>query len=348
MTESVGRCGERATDMFSGMPPLVCALPAGHAGWHRDDGGAEWSPRVEERIVAGLTPEQEIRARAALAAHPPFGMKSRLDVIDEIAAYIRDGSRKDQEVNLGDRRRLVQVAPNGCDDCSVEPGETHRYTNCPGNRRAIERLCGVPNLAQPAGGIIDMDGTLAMLRDQEAAQQPLSRAAEPSEVEELAIELAEERTLHQQTIRELETMREVARSNKRHVKYLTEECERLTAEVARVRADERCRVAEEIAEAIETHHAPGDLTAIQSARIARHHASAPAERVQDAPTDTAGTPEHQRPAGAPISREAIHAEIAARVAPEVAEAAKYAADVAFGFREARPDHPEPQEGRTDG
>jgi hypothetical protein len=39
--------------------------------------------------------DQEIRARAALAAHPPFGMMNRLDVIDEIAAYIRDGSRKD-------------------------------------------------------------------------------------------------------------------------------------------------------------------------------------------------------------------------------------------------------------
>ena len=30
-------------------------------------------------------------------------------------------------------------APNGCDDCSVEPGERHRYAECPGNLRAIER-----------------------------------------------------------------------------------------------------------------------------------------------------------------------------------------------------------------
>lgn len=30
-------------------------------------------------------------------------------------------------------------APRGCDDCSVEPGETHRYAGCPGNLRAIER-----------------------------------------------------------------------------------------------------------------------------------------------------------------------------------------------------------------
>ncbi|MGA4726263.1 hypothetical protein ACPB67_02485 [Micromonospora taraxaci] len=30
-------------------------------------------------------------------------------------------------------------APNGCDDCSVEPGDWHRYPECPGNLRAIER-----------------------------------------------------------------------------------------------------------------------------------------------------------------------------------------------------------------
>jgi hypothetical protein len=28
-----------------------------------------------------------------------------------------------------------EVAPGGCDDCSVEPGERHRYAACPGNRR---------------------------------------------------------------------------------------------------------------------------------------------------------------------------------------------------------------------
>jgi hypothetical protein len=61
---------------------------------------------LEELTAGGLPLEQEIRARAALAAHPPFGMKNRLDVIDEIAAYIRDGSRKDLasfqvEINSG-------------------------------------------------------------------------------------------------------------------------------------------------------------------------------------------------------------------------------------------------------
>lgn len=33
----------------------------------------------------------------------------------------------------------VLVAPFGCDDCSVEDGEPHRYAGCPGNVRAIER-----------------------------------------------------------------------------------------------------------------------------------------------------------------------------------------------------------------
>ena len=64
---------------------------------------------------------------------------------------------------------------------------------------------------------------------------------------------------------------------------------------ARVRADERRRVAEEIAQAIED--ISGALacpwTRTEAAATARDHAGPPAERVQDAPTD-AGTPEHPR------------------------------------------------------
>jgi hypothetical protein len=41
-------------------------------------------------------------------------------------------------VNLGRHLRLIHVARAGCDDCSVEPGERHRYAGCPGNRRAAE------------------------------------------------------------------------------------------------------------------------------------------------------------------------------------------------------------------
>lgn len=34
---------------------------------------------------------------------------------------------------------LTLIAPNGCDDCTVEPGEHHRHLGCPGNHRAITR-----------------------------------------------------------------------------------------------------------------------------------------------------------------------------------------------------------------
>jgi hypothetical protein len=33
----------------------------------------------------------------------------------------------------------IPTAPAGYDDCSVEPGETHRYAHCPGARRASAR-----------------------------------------------------------------------------------------------------------------------------------------------------------------------------------------------------------------
>lgn len=58
--------------------------------------GAETETTVTGEVdltAAGLDPEQEIRARAALAARPPFGVRSQIEVAEEIAAYIRDGSR---------------------------------------------------------------------------------------------------------------------------------------------------------------------------------------------------------------------------------------------------------------
>ncbi|MEU4781063.1 hypothetical protein [Micromonospora sp. NPDC023633] len=40
---NVGRCGNRLTAGFGN--PANCALPAGHAGWHRADNGVtEWGP----------------------------------------------------------------------------------------------------------------------------------------------------------------------------------------------------------------------------------------------------------------------------------------------------------------
>lgn len=38
---AVGRCGDRLY-AFVSMPPNVCELPHGHAGWHRD-GLTEWT-----------------------------------------------------------------------------------------------------------------------------------------------------------------------------------------------------------------------------------------------------------------------------------------------------------------
>ncbi|MEU3452269.1 hypothetical protein ABZ671_01300 [Micromonospora sp. NPDC006766] len=50
MTDSpkptVGRCGDHAPTIpttGAPIPPAVCALPHGHAGWHRSDNDAEWS-----------------------------------------------------------------------------------------------------------------------------------------------------------------------------------------------------------------------------------------------------------------------------------------------------------------
>lgn len=42
-----GRCGDVAPSVLepridAQLPPIICALPAGHAGWHRDERGAEW------------------------------------------------------------------------------------------------------------------------------------------------------------------------------------------------------------------------------------------------------------------------------------------------------------------
>ncbi|GGM27857.1 hypothetical protein GCM10011608_10850 [Micromonospora sonchi] len=42
---TVGRCGDHAPTI-PGLTPggsPVCALPHGHAGWHRDDNGTEWN-----------------------------------------------------------------------------------------------------------------------------------------------------------------------------------------------------------------------------------------------------------------------------------------------------------------
>lgn len=174
---------------------------------------------------------------------------------------------------------------------------------------------GVPNLAEPVsrdlGELIAEEAArnpefaAGLVAAELAAQQPLSRD-DPREVS-----WADAIRNSQETFADIERRRvELA---KREAALLADEeldvdlptlarpgckvwivSEDPAARDARVRADERRRVALEIAEAIETHHAADDLTAVQSARIARHHAAAPAERIQDAPTDTVGTQERPR------------------------------------------------------
>ncbi|WP_089016453.1 hypothetical protein [Micromonospora coriariae] len=42
--QTVVRCGDRLTTITDvQIPPTVCRFPAGHAGWHMADTGAEWS-----------------------------------------------------------------------------------------------------------------------------------------------------------------------------------------------------------------------------------------------------------------------------------------------------------------
>lgn len=112
---AVGRCGQRAptaldAELDGMLPPIVCALPAGHAGWHRDERGAEWGtaePVADLREVPDvvLTREQEIRARALHEAAGVFVgtledtlnagpvADAVLTMAPRFEAYIRDGGR---------------------------------------------------------------------------------------------------------------------------------------------------------------------------------------------------------------------------------------------------------------
>ncbi|WFF07235.1 hypothetical protein O7622_01140 [Micromonospora sp. WMMD1076] len=50
----VGRCGHVSPALIRPAPPTHCALPAGHAGWHRDDDGAVWGTSVNGASLDGL------------------------------------------------------------------------------------------------------------------------------------------------------------------------------------------------------------------------------------------------------------------------------------------------------
>lgn len=96
-----------------------------------------------ERIVAGAAMERMV---AQLA--------------DEVDTLAREGFLPERTTQ-GSHPLEVHGAASGCDDCSVEPGERHRYAGCPGNRRAAEREAATQQLKEggcpaflPAGGFI--------------------------------------------------------------------------------------------------------------------------------------------------------------------------------------------------
>ena len=104
---AVGMCGAHPPydGLFPGQGPIfTCILDAGHAGWHRDEAGGQWTPGADEPSV-GLTAEQEIRARAALIAGGVFANAGDPDgpdvrrvgenllwLADQIAAWINTGN----------------------------------------------------------------------------------------------------------------------------------------------------------------------------------------------------------------------------------------------------------------
>jgi len=94
------------------------------------------------------------------------------EMIGEAVGPVRDGLRlhvdadhaelgTDQPVNLGPTRRITPVAPRGCDDCSVEPGEMHRYPTCPGAERQRDADAIREHLARRATLLADPHPGLA-------------------------------------------------------------------------------------------------------------------------------------------------------------------------------------------
>lgn len=82
-SSAVGRCGDRAPtvlppELDASMPAIICALPAGHPGWHRADGGAEWGDWEPDLSAVGGGPEV-----------PP---KSDLESFEVNAYWLNDGT----------------------------------------------------------------------------------------------------------------------------------------------------------------------------------------------------------------------------------------------------------------
>lgn len=64
-TPTVGRCGDPAPAVLTVAPAgaTCCALPHGHAGWHRDDHGTEWHNSHPPAITP---PAVDLRALAVI------------------------------------------------------------------------------------------------------------------------------------------------------------------------------------------------------------------------------------------------------------------------------------------
>lgn len=63
---------------------------------------------------------------------PPTGMHGIA-----LETWVSDQLSKATEKRIADgevNRFAAVKAPNGCDECSVEPGEIHRYPDCPGSK----------------------------------------------------------------------------------------------------------------------------------------------------------------------------------------------------------------------
>lgn len=107
MEPNIGRCGEQ-TPALPGTTPdprwsTHCALPHGHAGWHRDDHSAEWANTtppaatgVDLRHLAVILNEGQ---KAADRIQDP-GLSVALGAMAEVAVHLHVDPNSDTFWNL--------------------------------------------------------------------------------------------------------------------------------------------------------------------------------------------------------------------------------------------------------
>lgn len=88
--ETVGRCGASAGE-FASNPAMICALPHGHAGWHKSDDGAEWNEMQGGTV--SWAPRQEksqqvARKHYAAATLLPLGLA--IAAVEEVRDLTHD------------------------------------------------------------------------------------------------------------------------------------------------------------------------------------------------------------------------------------------------------------------